>query len=109
MQAGIIGVGKLGLPCAEVMAEYHEIEGYDPEPVRPSNFRMVSSLAEVCANKDLIFIAASTPHHQAYGGEAPSTNLPPKDFDYSTVKSILNALNKLMKQLVLQKLLITPN
>jgi UDP-N-acetyl-D-mannosaminuronate dehydrogenase len=26
---GFIGIGKLGLDCAEVMAEKHEVRGYD--------------------------------------------------------------------------------
>jgi UDP-N-acetyl-D-mannosaminuronate dehydrogenase len=33
---GFIGIGKLGLDCAEVMAEKHEVRGYDIYP-RASN------------------------------------------------------------------------
>jgi UDP-N-acetyl-D-mannosaminuronate dehydrogenase len=29
---GVIGIGKLGLDCAEVMAENHEVRGYDIYP-----------------------------------------------------------------------------
>ena len=29
---GFIGIGKLGLDCAEVMAEKHEVRGYDVNP-----------------------------------------------------------------------------
>jgi UDP-N-acetyl-D-mannosaminuronate dehydrogenase len=29
---GFIGIGKLGLDCAEVMAEKHEVRGYDIYP-----------------------------------------------------------------------------
>lgn len=90
---GIIGVGKLGLPCAEVMAEHYEVEGFDISEVQSTNFSMVSSLVEVCLNKDIIFIAVPTTHEHLYGGETPSTHLPPKNFDYSIVKSILSQIN----------------
>jgi UDP-N-acetyl-D-mannosaminuronate dehydrogenase len=33
---GFIGIGKLGLDCAEVFAEKHEVRGYDIYP-RTSN------------------------------------------------------------------------
>ena len=92
-RVGMIGVGKLGLPCAEVMAEYYEVEGFDLSPIQPANFTMVDSLAKVCANKDIIFLAVPTPHEPSYGGEVPSMHLPPKDFDYSTVKAILSQIN----------------
>ena len=29
MQVTMIGLGKLGLPVAEVMAEHHNVKGYD--------------------------------------------------------------------------------
>ena len=29
MKISMIGLGKLGLPCAEVMAEYYDVCGYD--------------------------------------------------------------------------------
>lgn len=92
-RVGFIGVGKLGLPCAEVIAEQYDIEGFDLEPVTPTNFTMVQSLSEVCAKKDAIFVAVPTPHEPAYGGEAPVSGLPPRDFDYGTVKSVLRAIN----------------
>ena len=94
---GMIGVGKLGLPCAEVMAERYEVEGFDIASAQPANFSMVNSLAEVCSNKDIVFIAVPTPHELGYGGEAPSMHLPPKNFDYSTVKTILSKINTYIK------------
>ena len=92
-QVGMIGVGKLGLPCAELMAEHYEVEGFDLAQVQPAGFAMVDSLAKVCANKDMVFIAVPTPHGDGYGGETPSSSLPPKNFDYSAVKSILWQIN----------------
>src|SRR5262245_26192609 len=92
-RVGIVGVGRLGLPCAEVMAEHYEVEGFDPAPVVPSNFRMVASLGDVCVGKDIIFVAVPTPHDPAYGGEAPSTHLAPKNFDYSILAKVLKEIN----------------
>jgi UDP-N-acetyl-D-mannosaminuronate dehydrogenase len=31
MRIGFIGLGKLGLPCAEEMTRQHEVIGYDVE------------------------------------------------------------------------------
>ncbi len=38
----VIGVGKLGQDCAEVMAEHYQVVGYDVEPRSPA-FPMMSS------------------------------------------------------------------
>ena len=91
-RVGFIGVGKLGLPCAEVIAEHYDLQGFDLNPVSPANFPMAHSLADVCADKDVIFIAVPTPHDHAYGGETPSMDLCPRDFDYGTAKSVLRAI-----------------
>ena len=94
MRIGFIGVGKLGKDVGEVMAEKHFVEGYDVNNVTPSNFKMVSTIGEVCKDKDLIFIAVPTPHDPLYDGKQPTSHLPPKDFDYSIVKNILSEINQ---------------
>lgn len=94
MKIGFIGVGKLGKEAAEVMAEKHFVEGFDLVDVYPSNFNMVGSLKEVCAGKDIIFIAVQTPHDTLYEGKTPMEHLPPKDFDYSIVKEVLTDINE---------------
>jgi UDPglucose 6-dehydrogenase len=88
MKIGFIGVGKLGKDVGEVMAEKYHVEGYDVKEVSPSNFKMVDTLEKVCQDKDLIFIAVPTPHDPLYDGRQPTSHLPPKDFDYTTVKKI---------------------
>lgn len=93
MNVGFIGVGKLGKDVAEVMAETHLVEGYDIVDVHPSNFKMVNTLELVCKNKDIIFIAVPTPHDPMYDGKHPTSHLPPKNFDYSIVSSVLSELN----------------
>ena len=35
MEIGFIGLGKLGKECAEVMAERHNVTGYDIADVNP--------------------------------------------------------------------------
>lgn len=94
MKIGFIGVGKLGKDAAEVMAEKHFVEGYDLNNVIPDNFGMVKSLKDVCHDKEIIFIAVPTPHDPDYEGKSPSAHLPPKDFDYTIVKQVLNDINE---------------
>ena len=89
----MIGVGKLGQDCAEVMAQYYDVVGYDIA-ARVTTFPMKNSIQEAVLEKDIIFIAAPTPHDPMYGGETPSSQLPNKDFDYSIVTNILAEVNK---------------
>ena len=101
-QVAMIGVGKLGQACAEVMAESYPLVGYDVAPREPKNFPMVDSMKEAVEYADILFIAAPTPHDPSYHGRQPSHQLPNKDFDYSIVKSILSEVNQFAnrKQLV---------
>ena len=43
---GFIGIGKLGLDCAEVFAEKYEVRGYDIHP-RTSNTVKVCDIEEL--------------------------------------------------------------
>lgn len=98
----MIGVGKLGQDCAEVMADAgYDVVGYDVEPRYPA-FPMKDSIQDAVSDRDIIFIAAPTPHDPIYGGETPTSHLPNKDFDYTIVKNILTEVNKFVnkKQLV---------
>jgi UDPglucose 6-dehydrogenase len=94
MKIGFIGVGKLGKDAAEVMANHHDVIGYDVNKVRPSNFLMVDNIQKVCEGRDIIFVAVPTPHHPDYDGRFPTSHLPNKDFDYSIVKEVLSEVNK---------------
>jgi len=90
----MIGVGKLGQDCAEVMADAgYDVVGYDIAPRTP-NFPMKNTIKEAVVDRDIIFIAAPTPHDPIYGGESPTSHLPNKDFDYSIVINILNEVNE---------------
>jgi len=101
-KVAMIGCGKLGQDCAEVMAQQYMVEGYDVEPRQPENFQMKGSIAEAVKDKDIVFIAAPTPHDPRYDGSTPTAHLQPKDFDYTIVKNILQEVNQFVnkKQLV---------
>lgn len=94
MKVAMIGLGKLGLPCAEVMAEHYDVCGYDVTTVDPTiTVAIKNSIAEAVAGRDLIFVAVPTPHDPAYGGSSPIADMPPKDFDYSIVQNVLREIN----------------
>jgi 3-hydroxyisobutyrate dehydrogenase-like beta-hydroxyacid dehydrogenase len=61
-KVAMIGVGKLGQDCAEVMADAgYDVVGYDVEPRLPM-FPMKDTIEEAVKDRDFIFIAAPTPH-----------------------------------------------
>ena len=93
-KVAMIGVGKLGQACAEVMAETYPVVGYDVAPRNPRNFRMVDTVKEAVEFGDIVFIAAPTPHDPEYDGRKPTHHLPNKDFDYSIVRDILVDVNQ---------------
>jgi UDPglucose 6-dehydrogenase len=80
MKVGFIGLGKLGRDAAEVLAEKHDVVGYDPNVTVDG---LSGTLEETCKDKDVVLVAVQTPHDPKYGGETPTSHLEPKDFDYS--------------------------
>lgn len=93
MEIGFIGLGKLGLMCAEVMAREHIVRGFDIADVDAEYVQVMNSMEDAVRGTDVIFIAVPTPHERQFDGSEPIAGLPPTDFDYSTVKHILEALN----------------
>jgi len=99
MQVGFIGVGKLGMPCAEAMAaKGHTVTGYDVAEVSSETVGIASTISECVVGKDIVFIAVPTPHDPAYDGSTPSSHLPPKDFSYDIVKNVLAEANEHMNK-----------
>ena len=92
-KVSMIGCGKLGLPCAEVMASQYDVIGYDPIKDPLAKIRLVDSIEEAVKDRDLIFVAVPTPHDPMYSGSTPIADLPPKDFDYSIVQQVLTDIN----------------
>lgn len=106
MNVGMIGLGKLGLPCALAMeSKGHSVIGYDPNPdiaefiakkeipyqeagvqqlLQHTKIKNVS-ISEVVDHAEIIFLAVQTPHLPEYEG---ITRIPEdrKDFDYSILK-----------------------
>jgi UDPglucose 6-dehydrogenase len=93
MKVAMIGCGKLGLPCAEVMAEHYKVVGYDVQPVTGS-ISIMSNIKDAVSDSELIFVAVPTPHDPEYDGSKPIQDLPPKNFDYSIVQDVLSEINQ---------------
>lgn len=93
MNIAMIGLGKLGLPVAEVMAQHHTVRGYDINPsVQSDHIWIADSVESACEGAEIVFIAVPTPHQPQYGGETPSSHLPPQDFDYQYLESALQSV-----------------
>jgi UDPglucose 6-dehydrogenase len=96
---GFIGLGKLGLVCAETIADNgHDVTGYDISVVTSDLVAVKASVKEAVTDREIVFVAVPTPHLNSYGGETPTSNLEPRDFDYSIVKQVLTECNKHMNQ-----------
>jgi UDPglucose 6-dehydrogenase len=89
---GFIGIGKLGLDCAEVFAEKHEVRGYDIHP-RTSNTVRVCDIEELVNESEWIFIAVPTPHAEGYDGSVPSSHMEPRDFGHDAVIGAIDKVN----------------
>jgi UDPglucose 6-dehydrogenase len=99
MIIGFIGLGKLGMPCAEVVAKKgHTVYGYDILEKTSNIVTVVDSIEKCVEGTDLVFVAVPTPHDSQYEGKTPSSHLEPIDFDYSIVKKTLIEANKHMNK-----------
>jgi len=92
-----IGTGKLGMPCAETIAQKgHHVTGYDIVKCTSEHVTMFPTVQDAVNGCDIVFVAVPTPHDPEYDGRAPTAHLEPKDFDYSIVKEVLTECNKHM-------------
>lgn len=113
MNIGFMGLGKLGLPCALAIEEKgHSVYGYDidegiktildtkhlpyreegaSERLKNHNLNF-TSVEEIVAKSDIIFVPIQTPHDPRYEG---ITRLPEErvDFNYEWLKSGLKTLS----------------
>jgi len=94
---GMIGLGKLGMPCAEAMVKkgFH-VAGYDIISKTSNYIEIRDSIEDVCRDRDIVFVATPTPHEDGYDGRTPTSQLPVKDFNYDAVKKVLSTCNKHM-------------
>jgi UDPglucose 6-dehydrogenase len=89
---GFIGLGKLGLDCAEVFAEHYEVRGSDIYP-RTSDAVKVCDIQETIQESEWIFIAVPTPHADGYDGSVPSSHMEPRDFGHEAVIDAITKIN----------------
>jgi len=94
---GFIGLGKLGMPCAEAIRKkgFH-VAGYDIKEKRSDLVEIRNSIEDLCRDRDIIFVATPTPHEQGYDGREPISDKEPKDFNYDSVKRVLEKCNRYM-------------
>ena len=94
-----IGLGKLGLPCAEAYVKKgFDVSGFDVKKITTNFVKTFTTLKETIKDRELIFIAVPTNHQEGYDGSKPSSHLPVKDFDYTIVKETLKDLNSHITQ-----------
>ena len=98
MRIGFIGLGKLGMPCAEEMARQHSVIGFDIEHRVSASVQVTQDIKQVFRDTEIIFIAVPTPHEKDYDGSIPTTHLPNKDFDYTAVIEVLKLCRMHAKQ-----------
>ena len=107
MQIGFIGLGKLGLPCAEAMATQYSVTGYDIYDRTSDTIKISPTLEGAVKGKDIVFVAVQTPHDPVYDGSQPITHLANKDFNYTIVKKVLTDVNQHVGQETLVVLIST--
>ena len=96
---GFIGLGKLGLPCAEAIANKgFDVTGYDVEQKRHTNITIKETIKDLVSDRDIVFVALPTPHEEGYDGREPTSQLPVKDFDYEVVKKVIAKCDEHMTQ-----------
>jgi len=105
---GFIGLGKLGLPCAEACARKgHDVTGFDTVTKTSDLIKIKNNLQDAVIDRDIIFVSVPTPHEQGYDGREPTSTKPVKDFDYTTVKKVLGDLNEICQRQQLVVLIST--
>ena len=66
---GCIGLGKLGMPCAEAMAtKGFDVAGYDIVTKSSYLVEIRQSIEDLCRDRDIVFVATPTPHEDGYDG-----------------------------------------
>ena len=96
---GFIGLGKLGMPCAEAIADKgFDVAGFDILPKSSDKMEIRDSIKELVEDRDIVFVATPTPHEEGYDGSTPTSHLPVKDFNYEAVTKVLTKCNQYMTE-----------
>ena len=119
-KVGMVGLGKLGLPCLLAMEKYgkHDVFGYEISPLtqkaiankhvtywekdvnsllEDSKLTLVGSAAELVGICEIIFVAVPTPHDAAFEGLTPIPE-ERRDFDYEYLRVAARDLSDGLKQ-----------
>ena len=119
-RVGMVGLGKLGLPCLLAMEKHASVSvsGFEILPAMRSQIRerkvdfwesgvndylqdsqilLVDEIEDLVETCDLIFVAVPTPHEKSFEGLTP---LPAsrRDFDYSFLTTAISGLANGLKQ-----------
>ena len=96
---GFIGLGKLGMPCAEAIAgKGFDVTGHDVQQKRHGKITTKQTIKDLVSDRDIVFVAVPTPHESGYDGREPTSHLPVKDFNYDTVKKVIAECDKYMNR-----------
>jgi len=96
LKISFIGLGKLGMPCAEAIAKKGiDVTGFDTANKKSNLISIKTSIEDTIKDRDIIFIAVPTPHEAGYDGRNPTSDKPVKDFDYQAVKDTLVQLDRI--------------
>lgn len=99
MNITFIGLGKLGMPCAEAAAKKgHIVNGHDKIRKHSKHITLWPNIPGALIGAEIVFISVATPHHEDYDGSLPITHLPAKDFDYTQLKEAVIECNKHMNR-----------
>lgn len=94
---GFIGLGKLGMPCAEaIVRKGFDVAGCDIVPKTSNLIDIREDIEDVCRDRDIVFVATPTPHEDRYDGSEPTSHLPVKNFNYDSLKKVLTKCNRHM-------------
>ena len=96
---GFIGLGKLGMPCAEAKSDKgFNVTGLDIVPKSSDKITIKETIKELVTDRDIVFVATPTPHEEGYDGREPTSHLPVKDFNYEAVTKVLTKCNQYMNK-----------
>jgi hypothetical protein len=75
MKVAFIGLGKLGMPCAEAIAKKGiDVTGFDTANKKSDLISIKTSIEDTVKDRDIIFIAVPTPHEAGYDGRLPTSD-----------------------------------
>jgi len=96
---GFIGLGKLGMPCAEAIRKkgFH-VAGYDIANKSSDLVEIRDSIKELVEDRNIVFVATPTPHEEGYDGREPTSHKEVKDFNYEAVTKVLTKCNQYMNK-----------